>query len=67
MPFEKPARVTFWHHDNMDIDNHAAIEKMIVDALKDRVLHNDSKKWLREKHVYFHDRECIRVLLEEIE
>lgn len=65
-PFEKPVRISFWHNDAMDIDNHAALEKMIVDALKDWLLHNDGRRWYREKHVYYHDRPCIRVMLEEI-
>ena len=65
-PFDKPVSISFWHNDRMDIDNHAAVEKMITDALKDRVLHHDGRRWVKEKHVYYHDRDCIRVRLEEL-
>lgn len=64
--FERPVRITFWHDDNMDIDNHAVVEKLIVDALKGWLLENDGKRWYRERISKFHDMDCVRVRIEEI-
>ena len=38
--FEKPVSISFWHNTRMDVDNHAAIEKMTVDAIKGWLLRN---------------------------
>ena len=29
-----PVYITFYHTDRLDIDNHAAVGKMVVDAIK---------------------------------
>lgn len=40
----------------VDIDNHAAIEKMTVDALKGWLLRDDDRRHYREKHSFFYDK-----------
>ena len=59
--FEKPVSISFWHNTGMDINNHAAVEKMIVDAIKGWVLHGDGRKYYREKHSFFHDENYMKV------
>ena len=61
-----PVRITFQHNDNLDVDNHAAIEKMIVDALKGWLIPDDNKKWYREKISRFGGGDAIVVTVEEI-
>ena len=63
--FEKPVSITFYHNTKMDIDNHAVIEKMIVDAVKGWVLHGDGPKYYREKHSFFHDENYMRVVISD--
>lgn len=65
-PFENPVKITFWHNTNMDIDNHAVVEKLIVDALKGYLLVNDGKKWYRERTSRYHDADCVKVRIEEL-
>lgn len=59
--FEKPVSISFWHNTRVDIDNHAAIEKMVVDALKGWLLRNDDRRHYREKHSFFHDENYMKV------
>lgn len=51
--FTEPVIITFYWDDNLDIDNHAAIAKMIVDALKKRVIKDDNKKHFIGVEHYF--------------
>ena len=37
-PFKLPVAVTFYWNDRLDIDNHAIMGKMIVDAMKEHSL-----------------------------
>ena len=46
-PFEKPVEILLFWNDRLDVDNHSIMGKMIVDAMKGRLLQNDSKKWVR--------------------
>ena len=64
MPFEKPVRITFWHDDRMDVDNHAIVEKLVVDALKGWLLTNDDRRFYVERVSKFHADGCIRVRIE---
>lgn len=49
----------------MDIDNHSAIEKMTVDAIKGWLLRNDDRRHYREKHSFFHDENYMRVVISD--
>lgn len=42
-PFEKPVVITILWNDRLDIDNHAVMGKMIVDAIKGRLINDDNR------------------------
>ena len=43
-----PVEVRFFWDDGLDIDNHAALGKMIVDVLKGYLLPDDDPRWFRK-------------------
>lgn len=53
--------VRFSWDDGLDIDNHAAIGKMIVDALKGYLLVDDNPNWFRRVSHEFWSGGAIRV------
>ena len=57
----EPVIITYYFNDNLDISNHAAIAKMIEDALKNKVIIDDSRKYVVGHEYYFHDKNCITV------
>ena len=66
VPFKRPVVITFRWNDRLDIDNHAVMGKMIVDAMKGRVIEDDSRRWLKGVCHYFHDADYIDVEIREI-
>ena len=66
VPFKRPVVITFHWNDRLDIDNHAIMGKMIVDAMKGRVIEEDSRRWLKGVCHYFHDEDFIGVEIREI-
>lgn len=64
-PFEKPVIITFLFNDRLDASNHGAYVKLIEDGLKGRVIHDDNKKYVIGTETYFHDEDCIRVIVRE--
>lgn len=64
--FQHPVKITFYWNDRLDVDNHAVLEKYVIDALKGWLLQDDSRKFLRERDTRFHDAPYIRVVIEEI-
>lgn len=66
-PFEKPVVITFLWNDKLDLDNHSIMSKMIIDALKGRLINDDTRKWVRGIEHYWHDEDYIKVILQEIE
>lgn len=66
-PFTKPVKITFYWNDNLDLDNHSAMGKMILDGLKGRLIHDDSRKWVKSIEHTWHDEDCIRVCLSEVD
>ena len=54
-PFEKPVEILLFWNDRLDVDNHSIMGKMLVDAMKGRLLQNDSKKYVRSVTHTFHD------------
>lgn len=67
VPFKRPVIITFKWNDRMDIDNHAIMGKMIVDAMKGRVIEEDSRRWLKGVCHYFHSEDYILVEVREVE
>ncbi len=44
----------------MDADNHAALGKMIVDAMKEYILPDDNRKWVkRVSHEFWNERKIM--------
>ena len=66
-PFDNPVVVTFLWNDKLDIDNHAVMGKMILDALKGKLIADDSRKWVKGVEHYWHDEAYIKVIIREIE
>lgn len=64
-PFDKPVVVRFYWNDNLDIDNHAVMGKMIVDAMKSSIIHDDNRRYLTGVSHYFHDEDYILVTVRE--
>jgi hypothetical protein len=56
VPFKRPVVITFHWNDRLDLDNHAVMGKMIVDAMKGRLIQQDSRKWVKGVSHAFHDR-----------
>ena len=63
--FKVPVEIAFYWDDMMDIDNHAALGKMIVDSLKGYLLKDDSPKWYRKVTHEFWNGGCIKVIIQE--
>lgn len=64
-PFDKPVEISILWNDSLDIDNHAVMGKMIVDALKGRLINDDNRRWLKGVCHYFHDEDYILVQIRE--
>lgn len=64
--FENPVRITIFWNDALDVDNHAYMGKMIVDALKGKLIAGDSRKYFRSITHDFHDEDLIRVHIQEV-
>ena len=65
--FGKPVRITAYFNDNLDCSNHAAEMKMIEDGLKGLLIADDSRKYVQEISMRFHDEKYIRIIVEEID
>ena len=65
-PFDKPVVITMLWNDKLDIDNHAVMGKMIVDGLKGRLIHDDTRRWVKGIEHYWHDEDYIKVIIQEI-
>ena len=64
-PFEKPVIITMYFNDRLDCSNHAAMFKMIEDAMKGFVIADDSGKYVVGSEMYFHDKDYILVSVRE--
>lgn len=65
--FPEQVKVTFYWDDRLDIDNHALMGKMTVDALKGYLLQNDSKRYFSEVCHKYWDGKCIKIEIEKSE
>ena len=66
-PFDRPVVITMYFNDRQDCSNHAVMFKMIEDGMKGRLIHDDSRKWVKGNEIYFHDEDYIKVVVREIE
>lgn len=60
----EPVSITCLFHDSLDCSNHAAMVKMIEDALKGVVIKDDSPKYVKSITMGFHEDSCIRVIVQ---
>lgn len=65
-PIHAPVIVTFRWNDRLDIDNHAVMGKMILDAMKGRVIEDDSRRFVKGVTHIFHDEDYISVEVKEL-
>lgn len=65
-PFKKPVEIIFRWDDKIDIDNHAALGKMIADALKGYIIQDDNPRWVRRVTHEFWDEGKIGVEVREL-
>lgn len=66
-PFDKPVVVTFRWNDRLDLDNHTMMGKMILDGIKQRLIHDDSRRWVKGIEHYWHQKPYIEITLQEVE
>lgn len=64
--FGKPVEITIFWNDRLDIDNHAYMGKMIVDALKGYLIEDDSRKYFVGIFHKFHNEKRIKVEVTEV-
>lgn len=58
---DKPATIRFYWNDRLDLDNHAYMRKMIIDALKGWVITDDDRRYVKRITEDWHDEEYILV------
>lgn len=61
-----PVEVRFYWNDGLDVDNHAALGKAFVDAMKGWLLPDDNREWFRRVVHDFWDGDTIRVEVREL-
>lgn len=66
-PFKRPVVITFRWNSKLDIDNHSIMGKMIVDAMKGRLIENDDRRFVRGVCHYFHNEDYISVEIREVD
>lgn len=66
-PLKRPVIITFRWNDRLDCSNHAIIAKMIEDAMKGRVIEDDSRRFVKGVCHYFHDEDYIGIEVREVE
>lgn len=60
-----PVTITVLFNDGLDCSNHAAMVKMIEDALKDKIIKDDSPKYVKGIYIGFHETHNIHVEVRE--
>ena len=61
--WELPVEITFLYNSNLDIDNHAYIDKLIIDGLKGYLIKDDSKKYVRRKIDDYWEGQGVRIIV----
>lgn len=61
-----PVAVTFFWDDGLDVDNHAVLGKMMLDACKGWLIKDDDRRYVRRVSHDFWDGGAIRVRVEEV-
>lgn len=56
-----PVEVIFRWNDGLDVDNHAAMGKAFLDAMKGYILPDDNREWVRKVSHEFWENDNIQV------
>ena len=57
---DHPVEICFYWNDGLDLDNHAALVKMIIDAMKGYIIHDDRRKWVKKvSHEFWEGKEIL--------
>lgn len=64
-PVDYPVDVTFLWDDRLDVDNHAAMGKCFLDAMRGHVVRDDSKRYVKSVKHQVWEGGRIRVIVEE--
>lgn len=64
--FKNPVSITFRWNDRLDLTNHAAMAKMVEDAIKGWIIQDDSRRWVHEIHHLWHEENYIEVEIKEV-
>lgn len=63
--FKTPVEINFYWNDRQDCDNHSALGKMIVDALKGYLIKDDGPKYFQKVSHEFWKGKTIKVVVKE--
>ena len=61
--FSLPVEIEFWWNDRLDLSNHAAMAKMIEDAMRGIIFKDDSRRYVKRITHSFHDEPYIKVII----
>ena len=64
--FKKPVLIQINYNSKLDCDNHRYLTKLIIDGMKDYILKDDSKKYVKEIRQKFWGEEGILVEIWEV-
>lgn len=64
--YKKPVIIQLSYNSNLDCDNHGYLTKLIVDGMKDYILKDDSKKYVKEIRQKFWGGDGILVEIWEV-
>ena len=63
--FDHPVKISFAFNTKMDIDNHGYLAKLITDGMKGYLIVDDTRKYVIENNISFHDGDGIVITIEE--
>ena len=64
--FQRPVQITLRYNSRLDIDNHGALTKMIIDGFKGYLIKDDTRKYVQRIVQEFYDGEGIEVEIAEV-
>jgi len=64
--FKKPVEIRLKFNSRLDIDNHGFLTKMIIDGMKDHLIEDDSRKFVKKVTQEFYDGEGVAIEVVEI-
>lgn len=64
---DNPVMITISYNSGLDIDNHSAISKQIIDGMKGYLLHDDTRKYVQCLIQKFHEGSKDKIIVEVTE